>query len=375
MRRLRWAATLALSAMAAVPLACGGGGSTGGMDDLRSAVLAHLAYEVALPTHREASVLADAMAVALSDLDTGPSLAHLDSAQAAWRTARHAWNRSEAFLLGPAEDFLLDGKVDTSPIDEPRIDELLAAATPIDAALVAGLGTTRKGFHAIEYLLFDENGNNAALFALLASGPDAARRRALLAAYGEDVASVLAQIRQSWEPGIGGFADAFARAGVNSVRYATRQAALDDLLNLLIALSELTADQRLGRPLGRTSGGIPQLPGAETSRSGNSRADVLGDLEGLRAAYEGSWDGRPGSGLASLVRVAHGPIHEVISADLLASVQTVEAIDETLLETAITTPGPVEAAYAAAKQVKTRLVADLAGVLGGTLQFSPFDGD
>jgi predicted lipoprotein len=359
-----------------VPLGCGTGGASGqSLDERRSVILARVVADVVLPAVRDADADAAALEVALDALAAGPTEATVLAAQAAWRDARWTWNRAEAVLVGPALDRLLATKVDTSPIDEPRIEEIVAGAGPIDVAFVRTLGSTRKGFHAIELLLFDESGDVVPVVASLTTGPNAARRVALLDAYGEDLADVVREARFTWEPTGEDHASDFSTAGIGSSVYPTRQAAIDALLNHWVAFTEVIADKRLGRPLGRTAGGLPQEPGAECQRSGNSRLDVLADLVGLRDAYEGSRDGSPGAGVSSLVRVAFVEVHAAIRADLDAAIEAVEAIPEPLLETAQTDPAPVEAAFQAVRAVRVRLLTDLTGVLGGTLTFSPFDGD
>jgi hypothetical protein len=195
-------------------------------------------------------------------------------------------------------------------------------------------------------------------------------------AYAEDIAAVLAEIRWHWEPTGGDLAGALATAGAGSAVYPTRKAAIDVLLNHLIGLLEVLADQRLGRPLGRTSGGLPQAPGAECSLSGNSRVDALEDAQGVRDVYAGSRDGSSGAGLTLILRVTHGAIDDETWVALRALIAALEAIPETLLASAGSAARPqVEAAFDAARDVRIRFVADVTGALGGTLTFSPFDGD
>jgi predicted lipoprotein len=360
-----------------VPVGCGGGGQS--TDEFRGVILSRLVSDVVLPSLEEADATADALRSALGALADAPSIETIRAAQEAWRDARWTWNRAEAVLIGPAEDRLLATKVDTSPVDEVRIEELVAGAEVLDVQLVRTLGSTRKGFHAIELLLFapddDVEDDVSDVLESLTTDPLAARRLDLLRAWGEDVADVVGEARMSWDPSGEDHAGTFAGAGEPGSEYATRQEAIDDLLNHLITLTELIADRRLGRPLGRTSGGLPQEPGAESQRSANSKRDVLADLLGLRDAYEGSRDGEPGAGLSSLIRRGYPEIHAAVRGDIDVAIALVDAIPETLIGTAGLEPEFVEAAFQAVRQVRVRLATDATAALSGTLKFSPYDGD
>ena len=69
--------------------------------------------------------------------------------------ARGAWMRSEAMWFGPVMDRRPTSLLDWSPTDTSGIDRLLAEGSPTTAEEVRNvLGSNRRGFGAIEYLLF-----------------------------------------------------------------------------------------------------------------------------------------------------------------------------------------------------------------------------
>jgi len=83
-----------------------------------------------------------------------PSDSALDAARMCWRNSREAWEKSEAFLFGPVEDFNYDPELDTWPLNTTDIDALLADSVSLNISTINSLSTSLKGFHAIEYMLF-----------------------------------------------------------------------------------------------------------------------------------------------------------------------------------------------------------------------------
>lgn len=76
----------------------------------------------------------------------------LDAAAADWREARGPWERSEAFLFGPAAFLSLDPALDSWPVDRQQLQDVLDSSFELTPEFVAdGL---LRGYHTIEYLMF-----------------------------------------------------------------------------------------------------------------------------------------------------------------------------------------------------------------------------
>ncbi|MGN6103874.1 MAG: imelysin family protein, partial [Kofleriaceae bacterium] len=183
-------------------------GLTGCSDDSSDAerriVLRGLADEVVLPALDEAAARSAAMATAIDAVVSAPDQATLDAAQAAWRAARAPWKQTAAFGFGPAADERLGVAIDQSPVDFTKIDAEIAAATPISDAYIDGLGANRKGFHALEYLLFHYD-DDAAVLATLTTDAAAARRRELLGALAHNHARRSGELATAWSASGGGY--------------------------------------------------------------------------------------------------------------------------------------------------------------------------
>ena len=90
--------------------------------------------------------------------------AQVRAAGDAWRVAREYWERSEAWLYGPAGDYDVDPHIDSWPLNATALQALLdnpAEMAKMDAEGVYISQTMDYGilgFHALEYLLFQVEG-------------------------------------------------------------------------------------------------------------------------------------------------------------------------------------------------------------------------
>ena len=83
------------------------------------------------------------------------SQSDLDEACANWKATRKPWECSEAFLFGPASFKSLDPLLDSWPLDQTQLDNVLAGNQELTADFVRNsLGSGLRGFHTIEYLIF-----------------------------------------------------------------------------------------------------------------------------------------------------------------------------------------------------------------------------
>lgn len=332
----------------------------------RREVLTDVAERVVVPSFERLRAEAEGLAAAAGAAASSPSLAHVEAARDAWRAARAAWGASEAYLIDPPFDPGRLAKIDTYPVDATRVEAVIAGGSAIDADLVEGLGSTVKGFFAVEYLLFAEPDDPAAVVAALADASTGEARRSYLAAAAAVLASDLSSAADQWDPAGRDLAGSLGRDENMSV---------ERLANRLAVLTETIADRRLGGPLGKTSGGVPQPRSAQSERSGNTRQDILDALGGLRNVYFGRFGAERTAGLDELVSAASGELDDAYRAALSGAIEAVEAIPEPLTEAVESDRASVEAAYAASKALARRTATDLVSGLGTTLGFSPFDGD
>lgn len=119
-------------------------------------VIATYVDKVVIPTYAEMENKVTAMSAAVDKFYTSGTQDDLDAACASWRAARKPWEESEAFLYGPADYENLDPSLDSWPLQKDDIDQILATQdyAEIDGDSEEAQGV--RGFHTLEYLLFEE---------------------------------------------------------------------------------------------------------------------------------------------------------------------------------------------------------------------------
>lgn len=118
---------------------------------------------VVLPTYKELSEKNAALYDAVAAFVSAPSNAKMTACAQAWMTARQPWETSEAFLFGPVDELGLDPNMDSWPLDQVAIvniltsgnfDELNWGDGDDDETVEAAQNV--RGFHTLEYLIFKD---------------------------------------------------------------------------------------------------------------------------------------------------------------------------------------------------------------------------
>lgn len=127
------------------------------------AVVKNYVDNVVMPTYAELKQNNKALADAVKAFATTPSNALFEKACEAWLTARMPWETSEAFLFGPVDELGLDPNMDSWPLDQDAIVNILNSGKyenlnwsdgDDDDAIEAAQSV--RGFHTLEFLLFKD---------------------------------------------------------------------------------------------------------------------------------------------------------------------------------------------------------------------------
>jgi len=345
------------------------------------AVRNHLAYEVAVPTFAALAASADLFTQSLTTLDADPTAAHLVAAQDGWRALRLAWKRSRVLGFGPAK--AIEAQVDWVPANLERVEEAIAART-FDAAAIQKLGTSARGFLALEYLLFDAQAGNVVVLDAFLGSPD---RRALARALASDLAVAFGEISAAWDPQRGDYAGELAGAGEDSTAYPTSKNAVDALVNESIFVVEYVLGDELAKPLGLRNDGVAQPDLVIAGRSDASLADSIAQIESFQVVYTGamptdaSLDDAGAAkttkgGLSDLVRArGSASLDDDVRAATQAAIDALRAVPPPLRTAIQQDPASVQRAYDSVRVLKNLLASDVATKLGATLSFNDNDGD
>jgi predicted lipoprotein len=338
----------------------------------RSRMLKHVARQVMLATYTDFATATRPMPELATQFCAALSMGHLTALQQAWRQAVVPLKRSEMFRLGPAAGLI--SAVDFWPSRPPLIQKALADPQPITEEFIESVGAAARGVSALEYLLFDPEGSNSALITQFRDGLKGKRRCAYLTGIIGHLAQQAQGVATAWSPDGGNFVAEVATAGQGSATYPTAHKAVSDIVNRLLAALEHVHKNKLGRPL-YGNGKSPWPTWVEAGRSGNSLANILENLQGLRAVYAGIDGTTNGLGFDDYLTALGSPLGERITQHIQMALAAVQAIPPPLRVAVVEHPQAVEAAYQALKVLLVLLKVDMTNLLGVTVDFSDNDGD
>lgn len=136
-----------------------------GRDAQLQAIVDNYVDVVVLPTYLELKEKNNALHQAVTNFKNSPSNAAFEAACNAWLVAREPWEKSEAFLFGPVDALGLDPNMDSWPLDQDAIVQILNSGNYDDLNWSDGdsddaieAAQSVRGFHTLEFLLF-KNGN------------------------------------------------------------------------------------------------------------------------------------------------------------------------------------------------------------------------
>lgn len=132
-------------------------------DEVLSPIVTNYVDAVVLPTYKDLEEGNSALNDAVIAFANNPSDAAFEAACEAWLNARQPWETSEAFLFGPVADKGLDPNMDSWPLDQEGIVNILKSGNyddldwngeynEDDDAIAAA--QSLRGYHTLEFLLF-----------------------------------------------------------------------------------------------------------------------------------------------------------------------------------------------------------------------------
>lgn len=291
----RWAVAIATVVGAAlIGLSCGGGGGGGQQSNLPTTqpgrltrLLDDLAWSALVPRYQamtESFGALDGAVVAFCDAPGGPGL---ETTRAAWRDAMETWVAASMFQLGPiAEDnraLRIEFWPDANSNVPRAVEQMLVRDDALTAETLARQSVAAQGLPALERLLFDPEADALAEFT---SGDRAARRCTYARAITANLLGIASAVEAGWTSD-GGYGAQLASAGRGSDVFATREAAIDEVVNGLFTALSASRDDRLAGPLGGDTAAEAKPFRAESVWSGNSFANLAASLRGAQAIYDG----------------------------------------------------------------------------------------
>lgn len=238
-----------------------------------------------------------------------------------WKKSREAWELSESFLFGAAGDFDIDPHIDSWPLDQVALDNLLNNQSIMNqigesggAYVSSNLGYGLLGFHALEYILFQLTSDSTTeprdftktynypkqvvnitqnhLIYMAAVAEDLRNQCIRLEAFWaglENITSEKQQILEDAEISISfNYGESMKNAGAGSSKYQSFTLAAQELIQGCIDIVDEVGTQKIGRPNNGTSADDKSY--IESPYALNSIVDFADNIRSVKNSYEGVGD-------------------------------------------------------------------------------------
>ena len=249
-------------------VSCGqGNGSGSAPSPDASQVSRSFVNDLVLPAYTDLAEHTEVLQTSLESFANEPTAAHLATVRQDWKKARITWETTESWAFGPAATLGLDGNLDDWPVSQLELSQALATDN-FDQSVFDALGTTARGFHGIEFVLFGDGG------AMPTATGFSSQELSYLALAGADLHRNADELLDSWS-GASGFGSSLTGSDEQA------QATIDEMLQGMKGTLEEVAEEKVGAVLAE---GTPD--GLESRFSGNTSADLLANVSGARAVFE-----------------------------------------------------------------------------------------
>lgn len=327
-------------------------GSSGGnalaQATLEQNILTDFAANLANPNYQDIQAKAQVMNSAITTFNANPTDENLEAIRVAWKNTRAAWEQCEGFLFGPVEDFNYDPTIDDWPVNKADLDAVIASDNALQVADVDQLGTTLKGFHAIEYIIFGVGSTQKAANV-------SARDKVYLASLGESLLNTTTQLRNSWDPASGNYTSEVVKAGKGSTTFTTRQSVFLALIGSMADICNEVANEKMQTPLAAQDSTLD-----ESSFSHNSVNDFKNNIAGVLNAYRCQYPGAAsGHSLSELVASKNASLDIEIRSQINAAIASFNAITLTYEKAIYTQQNQIKSVQNAINILQVTLEGDL----------------
>lgn len=323
-----------LLAAGAALTACGGssGSDSSGDSSTRydaTALMSDTANNVILATYSDLSTEAAALETAVDTLAGNINETNLQAARDAWIATRDPWERSEAFLYGPVDTQGYDPRLDSWPVNDADLANVLDNndAGDFTDAFIDTLDNNVRGFHTVEYLLWNNGSDTgrSSLADVVTALNNNADRVAYLQAVTRDVAATAEALHQAWAPASGDYVDTLATGGESgNTVYQSQRAAVQEIIQGMIIIVDEVGSGKIGDPFSQSDANI-----VESKYSYNSREDFMDDIRGVQSVYLGEYDGATGTGVSDYVlAVGDGTLDNRVRSEIQGAIDAIGEIDQ-----------------------------------------------
>jgi predicted lipoprotein len=332
----------------------------------RKAMLTNVSTNIIIPAYTSYAAATVTLDAAVTTFNTTPTATNLTALQNAFTSAYQQWQSTSVYDFGPAIDMGLRVNTNTYPVDVNQINANVSAGTynPLQLSNLAA-----KGLPALDYLLFNLNGDNTAVIALFTTDALAANRKTYLAALSAELKTNATIILAAWN-------NSYKTTFVNSTG-TDASSSTSYLVNRLIYDYEVLKNFEIGIPAGSQSAGTTFPAKVQAYYSKKSLQLTLLHLQAIQNLYLGA----SGSGLDDyLISVnaktaTGGSLNDAIKAQFATANAKLQTLTDPLSTNIINNPTAVLAAYTELQKLTVILKNDMTSALGISITFGDNDGD
>jgi len=312
-------------------------------DSEYDAIINQYVDNVVLPTYSDLKTKNSALYDAVVAFGNNPSNAGFQAICNAWLAAREPWESSEAFLFGPVADYGLDPNMDSWPLDQDAIVNILTSQNwnamewtgdydEDDEAIAAAQNV--RGFHTLEFLAFRDGKartlNDAATDGEAANAVYNESNKTAWAQYMRNTAQLLVNdvttLVDAWN---NGYAAAFKNH--NGGDFTSGLSCIEQLIDGCIDIAGEVGDAKIGEPYDYYAAGDIQkaLYAVESWYSWHSRDDYTNNIYSIRNAYYGSRDGSiNANSLSNLVKKYNADLDTRVKDAISNAAKAIQAIPQ-----------------------------------------------
>ena len=255
---------------------------------VETAVLNDFVQKLANPLYKDFADRSNVLFEKVQALTATPSTEAQTAAQDAWKSVRELWEQSEGFLIGPVDDNEYDPHLDSWPTDHNEIENILTTQPNITAEGLKSVDDFVRGFHPLEYLLWDKNPSTYS---------DAEKN--YMNALAEYIKNNVEELQASWL-GENGYGNILSNPGAGNEVFETKSEALQLIAEALVGICDEVGNGKMVEPFTPT----PDSTISESPYSHNSVTDFKNNILGAYQSYTCSYNGAAGaSSLSTLVQI------------------------------------------------------------------------
>lgn len=328
----------------------------------RGEILVQVADALIMPGYEKLEAELKTLQQSAATFNQSPSESTLADLKVSLQNARLAWATSETFNFGPVDQLALATQVNFWPVNTIGIEEEI---TNYDTTkdYKSLLASNKKGFSAIEYLLYQEEAS------VTISAFNSTDRQGLLTFFVDDLVSIASAIHSAWKDDY--YQTFTTRTGSDVNSSATV------LANELIMLSEQIKNKKLGEPLGLVSAAAADASKVEAFYAQQSLALIQTNLETMKQAFNGT-DGSGFDDFLDALDITYEgqePLSTAINSQFDKCLTAVAAINGSLQDAVASSDSKAEHLYDEMRTLIVLLKSDMMSQLSLTVVPGDNDGD